>query len=150
MFEANMESTARLFKTQESREWFEKAFAEHLATYGVLEEQHRLAEEQARLAAEQERMQAELDKHAAKIADLEFKMNRAEADIDNLTFRIDELKKYGEYLELERDACVYGSSNYYKWHKKVMTNDNQVYTLTSRLDKAIYAKEKAAREIATV
>ena len=99
----------------------------------------RKAKEAQRKAKEKEaQRKAELSRQ-----ELLFKQRQAENDINSYYKQREDLLEYGEYLELERDACAYGSSNYHKWNKKVMANDNRLSALDRKIEKAIHAKDMA-------
>ena len=112
----------------------------------MLEDWHRqqMEEREEQIALLDAEAQRKTDK---KRSDLEFKLAQAEQDIDYYRAQIEELNKYGERLELERDACAYGSTNYYKAASKVRTNDNKVHAAVARLNKAMHIKEAASREL---
>lgn len=110
-------------------------------------EQQRQAKEQARLAREQERQAAQFAKHEARIAKLEQSAAQAREDIDNYAYRIEQLNKKGEYLELERDACIDGGKEWNKWNDKCMANDDKIYRLQRQMNKAQTILENAEREL---
>lgn len=109
--------------------------------------QARLEREQARQAAEQQRQAELLRKHEQRISQLEFKVSQAQDDIDNLAYRIEQAQEYSIYLERERDACVPGSKEYFKWHNKVMAQDDKIYRMTKQMNKAQYERDNALRQI---
>lgn len=109
--------------------------------------QARLEREQARQAAEQQRQAELLRKHEQRISQLEFKVSQAQDDIDNLTYRIEQAQEYSIYLERERDACVIGSKEYFKWQNKVMAQDDKIYRMTKQMNKAQFERDNAQRQI---
>jgi len=109
--------------------------------------QARLEREQARQAAEQQRQAELLRKHEERISQLEFKVSQAQDDIDNLAYRIEQAQEYSIYLERERDACVIGSKEYFKWHNKVMAQDDKIYRMTKQMNKAQFERDNAQRQI---
>ena len=132
------------------------------------EERRRIAEENKRIAAEQiaqakalaqheremrrqaveQARQAELlRKHEQRISQLEFTVSQAQDDIDNLAYRIEQAQEYSIYLERERDACVTGSKEYFKWHNKLMAQDDKIYRMTKQMNKAQYERDNAQRQI---
>lgn len=107
-----------------------------------------LEREQMRIAKEQEKQAAELAKHEKRLADLEERMAVAEGEIEFQSQQIERLREHIEHAETERDACVYGSTNYYKWDKKCMTLEKQIHTAEVKMAKAQYTKTSAAKELA--
>lgn len=107
-----------------------------------------LEREQMRLAKEQEKQEAVLAKHEKRLADLEERMAIAEGEIEFQSQQIERLRAHIEHAETERDACVFGSTNYYKWDKKCMTLEKQIHTAEVKMAKAQYTKTSAAKELA--
>ena len=110
-------------------------------------EQQAIRAEQRKQQAEIERHEAWLRKHDEQISALETKVNKAEKKIDFLASQMESLKDYGEYLELERDSCVYGSSNWHKWNNKCVSNDAKVYRLSEQMDTAYEARRVAIEKL---
>ena len=104
--------------------------------------------EQMRLAKEQEKQAARLEKVEAEQRKIKATLYKAVKDIDHLTYEMEQKRKYGEYLELERDACVKYGAEWHKWNNKVSTNNNQLYAMETKLDKALANKAEAERKIA--
>ena len=75
------------------------------------------------------------------------KIEQAEEDILQWENQKDYLINYQNYLERERDACIPESSNWHKWNNKCITNNNKVYSLDTRIRRAYYIKEEAAKKI---
>lgn len=131
---------------------------ELLRILAVENEQRRQAEEQKRQAGILEKHDADIvkiakeqAKQAEQIRKLEFKAQQAEKDIDFILHQMEEKRSYGEYLELERDASVYGGKYYHIWNNRVIANNNQLHTLEKQLDKAMNARDEAKiklREVA--
>ena len=124
------------------------------AQYELQQEQHRQRVEQERLLREQERQDKEqrrqaeqLAKHERRIADLEFRMNQAEEDVDNLAWRIEEQQKYSVYLQEQRDKCISGSPEYFKWQNRLTMIDNRIYQLDKQRKKAEHIRDMAKKEI---
>ena len=107
-----------------------------------------LEREQMRLAKEQEKQADVLAKHEKRISDLEERMAVAEEEIECQSQQIERLRAHIEHAETERDACVYGSTNYYKWDKKCLALEKQIHTAESKIAKAQYIKTSAAKELA--
>ena len=80
-----------------------------------------------------EKLAKEQEKQEERIAKLEQRMNIAEGEIEFQRQQIERLRKHIEHAETERDACVYGSSNYYKWDKKCMTLEKQIHSAENKL-----------------
>lgn len=78
---------------------------------------------------------------------LEQSAAQAREDIDNYAYRIEQLNKKGEYLELERDACIDGGKEWNKWNDKCMANDDKIYRLQKQMNKAQTVLENAEREL---
>ena len=72
----------------------------------------------------------------------------AEGEIEFQSQQIERLREHIEHAETERDACVYGSANYYKWDKKCITLEKQIHTAEMKMAKAKYTKDSAAKELA--
>ena len=110
-------------------------------------EQIRLAKEQERQAKELERHEAWLVKHEDQINKLTFNAEQAQNDIDNVAYKIEELQKYAKYLELERDACIPGGKEYFKWQNKVTQVDDKIYRLTKQMNKAKFVLAESKRKL---
>lgn len=113
-------------------------------------EQIRLAKEQERQARELEKHEAVLRKHEEQINKLTYNAQQAQEDIDNLAYRIEELQKYEKYLELERDACVPGGKEYFKWQNKVAQIDDKIYRMTKQMNKAKFVLVESKRKMEEV
>ena len=100
-----------------------------------------------KLAKEQERQAEQLAKHEEQIAKLEHRMSVAEGEIDFQMEQIERLREHIEHAEIERDGCVFGSSNYFKWDKKVMTLEKQIHTAEKKISDAQFAKESAQKKL---
>lgn len=72
-----------------------------------------------------------------KVRELNFKIYKAQKDVEHIKYQMEEKRKYGEFLELNRDSCVYGSKYYHNWNNKLTANNNQLHTLETQLDKAM-------------
>lgn len=107
----------------------------------------RLEKEQERQQREQERQAAQLAKHEKRIADLKYRIEQAEEDIDNLAWRIEEQQKYSVFLQEQRDKCSFGSPEYFKWQNKLTVVDNKVYQLDKQMRKAVHARDMAKKEM---
>ena len=71
----------------------------------------------------------------------------AEEEIEFQSQQIERLRTHIEHAETERDACAYGSTNYYKWDKKCLALEKQIHTAESKMAKAQYIKTSAAKEL---
>lgn len=65
-----------------------------------------------------------------------FKERQAQEDIDHIAYCIDQVIKKGEYLELERDACVKYGKEWHKWNDKCLANEEKHYKLVKQMNKA--------------
>lgn len=79
----------------------------------------------------------------AEVLKYQYVLEQAEEDIVQCQNKINQLDEYGKYLELERDACVYGSANWHKWNNKFEANNNKVYTIQKQMNKASYNARNA-------
>jgi len=113
----------------------------------IQREQMRIAKEQEAQRKELEQQKILISKQDEKIRGFEFKLNQAEKNIDFIQYQMEKKREYGEYLERERDACTYGSRFYHNWNNKVIANNNQLHTLETQLDKAIFARDEARIKI---
>ena len=83
---------------------------------------------QTAILAEEKRQEQE-EKLKRRIAD-------ADGEIEYQRQQIERLRQHMEHSEIERDACVYGSTRYFQWDKKCMTLEHQIHTAEARLSKA--------------
>lgn len=65
-----------------------------------------------------------------------FKESQAMEDIDHIAYCIEQVIKKGEYLELERDACVKYGKEWHKWNDKCLANEEKHYKLVKQMNKA--------------
>lgn len=99
-------------------------------------EQERQAKEQTRLAKEQERQAAQLERHEEMLMKLDHRLASAESEIAFNREQIERLFKLQEFELSARDACSYGSSDWQKHEKKVISLEGQIHTIQKRIDKA--------------
>ena len=99
-------------------------------------EQDRQRREQERQAKEQERQAATLARHEEQLMKLDHRLASAESEIAFNREQIERLFKLQEMELTERDACTYGSSEWQKHERKVITLEGQIHTLQKRIDKA--------------
>ena len=99
-------------------------------------EQERQAREQVRLAKEQERQAAILEKHEEMLMKLDHRLSSAESEIAFNREQIERMFKLQEFEISARDACSYGSADWQKHEKKVISFENQIHTIQKRIDKA--------------
>lgn len=123
------------------------AIEEQTRLIALEEEQRRQAEEQARMRGQIEAHQEWLKRHDEEIGKLQARIGRAEKEIDHIMVQMEQKREYGEYLELERDACVKGSKFYHGWNNKVIANTNQLHNMEMKLDKAIENREIALAQL---
>ena len=133
---------------REMREMRQQANEEVAARIALEREQMRQRREQEKLAQEQAKQAEQLAKHEKRISDLEERMAVAEEEIEFQSQQIERLRAHIEHAETERDACAYGSTNYYKWDKKCLALEKQIHTAESKMAKAQYIKTSAAKELA--
>ena len=106
--------------------------------------------ETARLIAverEQQKQAAQLAKHEEQLAKLEQRMAVAEGEIDFQAQQIDRLREHIEYAETERDACVYGSSAYWKWDKKCLALEKQIHTAEGKIANAQFTISEGKKKM---
>ena len=99
-------------------------------------EQERQAKEQTRIAREQERQAAQLERHEEMLMKLDHRLASAESEIAFNREQIERLFKLQEFELSARDACSYGSAEWQKHEKKVISFENQIHTIQKRIDKA--------------
>ena len=99
-------------------------------------EQERQAKEQTRLAKEQERQAAQLERHEEMLMKLDHRLASAESEIAFNREQIERIFKLQEFEISARDACSYGSADWQKHEKKVISFENQIHTIQKRIDKA--------------
>ena len=99
-------------------------------------EQEKQRKEQERQAKEQERQAAVLERHEEQLMKLDHRLASAESEIAFNREQIERLFKLQEMELTERDACTYGSSEWQKHERKVITLEGQIHTLQKRIDKA--------------
>ena len=102
----------------------------------LLKEQEKQRKEQERQAKEQERQAATLARHEEQLMKLDHRLASAESEIAFNREQIERLFKLQEMELTERDACTYGSSEWQKHERKVITLEGQIHTLQKRIDKA--------------
>lgn len=96
------------------------------------------------------KFETQIAKHEEQLRKHEFLLQQMVSDIDNLAWRIEEAQKYSVYLESERDKCIPGGKEYFKWQNKLSTNDDKIYRLTKQMNKAQFAKAEAERKLKEV
>lgn len=99
-------------------------------------EQERQAKEQVRLAREQERQAAQIERHEEMLMKLDHRLASAESEIAFNREQIERIFKLQEFEISARDACSYGSADWQKHEKKVISFENQIHTIQKRIDKA--------------
>lgn len=99
-------------------------------------EQTRLAKEEQRIAREQERQAAQLERHEEQLMKLDHRLASAESEIAFNREQIERIFKLQEFEISARDACSYGSDEWQKHEKKVISLENQIHTFQKRIDKA--------------
>lgn len=99
-------------------------------------EQERQAREQERQAKEQARQAAQLERHEEMLMKLDHRLASAESEIAFNREQIERIFKLQEFELSARDACSYGSADWQKHEKKVISFENQIHTIQKRIDKA--------------
>lgn len=99
-------------------------------------EQERQAKEQVRLAREQERQASVLERHEEMLMKLDHRLASAESEIAFNREQIERIFKLQEFEISARDACSYGSADWQKHERKVISLENQIHTIQKRIDKA--------------
>ena len=102
----------------------------------LLKEQEKQRREQERQKKEQERQAAVLERHEEQLMKLDHRLASAESEIAYNRELIERLFKVQAMEIEERDACTYGSSEWQKHERKVITLEGQIHTLQKRIDKA--------------
>lgn len=96
--------------------------------------------------------ETEEDYTASKLVrKLNYQINAAQEDMDAQAYKVERLSAVLERVELERDACVPGSSNYMKFERKAITLENQIRTAIRKINKDKFDIEEAQykmREVA--
>ena len=90
----------------------------------------------ARLEKEQERQAKELERHEEMMMKMD---HRLSADESEIAFNREQIERVFKLQEMEisaRDACSYGSAEWQKHEKKVISLENQIHTFQKRIDKA--------------
>ena len=106
------------------------------------------AQDREKLRKEQERQAAQLAKHEEQIRKAEFVLNQTREDIDNILYKMEEAQQYSMFLEEQRDKCVPGSAEYFKWQNKLSANDDKIYKLDTKRRKAAFQQSEAQRKLA--
>ena len=109
-------------------------------------EAERIAKEQERQAREQAKQATILLKHEQRIANLEYRMQRAEADIEHWKETVGNLYALRDVAMNELEQAINGGKNQTKYQKQIITLDNQIHSAETRLAKAKYTKAKAEQE----
>ena len=107
----------------------------------------RLAREQITLAKEQERQAAQILKHGKRLADLEHRMEQAEADIEHWKAQLGALYALLDLAQAEQVAAAPGSKADARAQKQIITLGNQIHAAEARLNKAEHIKKTAEQEL---
>ena len=110
-------------------------------------EQIRLAKEQERQARELEKHEAWLIKHDEEIEKLQFRMSKAESDIEHWKEQIGNLYALLDVAQNELEQCIVGGKNQTKYQKQVITLNNQIHAAEQRLAKAQFDWDCADRKL---
>lgn len=134
-----------LMRQQAKHEALAQRVAKDRYTQGKINE--RVAREQERQAREQEKQAAQLTKHEERLKKLEFRMKQAENDIEHLLDTINDLYALLDYEKMEQAAVLPSSKEFVKHQNKIISLTNRIHSAESKLAKAQYIKEEAAREL---
>ena len=110
-------------------------------------EQARQRKAQDRLWKEQQKQAEQIAKHERRIADLEHKMVQAESDIEHWTQQVCNLYALLDVAEAEQASAVPGSKTDLAAQKRIVALNNQIHTAETKLSKAKYVKQTAAKEL---
>ena len=113
-------------------------------------EQIRLAKEQERQAKELEKHEAWLVKHDAEIEALQFKMSKAESDIEHWKEQIGNLYALLDIAQAEMNSALVGGKIQMKYQKQVISLNNQIHAAEQRLNKAQFDRDCAERKMKEV
>ncbi len=145
------EAQARLLREQRAQAQRQREMEKEqrqMERQAEIERRERIAAD-AKLAKEQAAQAARIAKIEEEQRRQQSVLNKAVKDIDHLLYEMDQKRKYGEYLELERDACVPYGAEWHKWNNKVSANNNQLYAMETKLDSAIEKRDEAQRKLAS-
>lgn len=124
-----------------------KARAMYNKQLAMEREQTRQRKESERIAREQERQAAQLKKHEQRIADLEFRMSQAEADINHWTQQIQNLYALLDIEYKNQYEAAPGSKADITSQKRIITLNNQIHTAETKLSKARHVKATAKQQL---
>ena len=113
-------------------------------------QQVEMQREQIRLAREVEKHEAWLVKHDAEIEALQFKMSKAESDIEHWKEQIGNLYALMDVAQNELEQSIVGGKNQTKYQKQVISLNNQIHTAEQRLNKAQFDRDCAERKMKEV
>lgn len=89
-------------------------------------------------------------KEEEKLRKQEFILRQAQEEIDAQSYKVERMRNVLESIELERDACIPGSSNYMKYERKAISLENQIKTAIRKINKAEFDVEEAKRKLGEV
>lgn len=110
-------------------------------------QQVEIQREQMRQAKELERHEAWLIKHDEEIEKLQFRMSKAESDIEHWKEQIGNLYALLDVAQNELEQCIVGGKNQTKYQKQVITLNNQIHAAEQRLAKAQFDWDCADRKL---
>ena len=113
-------------------------------------QQVEMQREQIRLAREVEKHEAWLVKHDAEIEALQFKMSKAESDIEHWKEQIGNLYALLDIAQAEMESALVGGKIQTKYQKQVISLNNQIHTAEQRLNKAQFDRDCAERKMKEV
>lgn len=118
---------------EEAREWARQQVA--------------IQREQMRQAKELERHEAWLIKHDEEIEKLQFRMSKAESDIEHWKEQIGNLYALMDVAQNELEQSIVGGKNQTKYQKQIITLNNQIHVAEQRLAKAQFDWDCADRKL---
>ena len=114
------------------------------------EELKRQREESKRQARQLDKHEAWLKKHDAEIEALQFKVDKAESDIEHWKEQIGNLYALLDIAQAEMNSALVGGKIQMKYQKQVISLNNQIHTAEQRLNKAQFDRDCAERKMKEV
>ena len=114
------------------------------------EELKRQREESKRQARQLDKHEAWLKKHDAEIEALQFKVDKAESDIEHWKEQIGNLYALLDIAQAEMNSALVGGKIQMKYQKQVIALNNQIHAAEQKLNKAQFDKDCAERKMKEV
>lgn len=86
-------------------------------------------------------------KNTAKFRKLEAAVDQANDDIDFCKDQMREWMRYGEFLNKQMAKYPEGSADWYKFHNKILENNNKVHSFQKRMNVAVITRDKAQEDM---